>query len=291
MVFEDRTSSTDGLTVRFWGTRGSLPRPGPEFLRYGGNTTCVEFRLGTRLFIVDAGSGIADAGKALMEHAPQGFDILFSHLHHDHISGLPFFSPALKRDCSIRLHCGNLNGESPEAALGQMFCPPLFPISLSALPCRFSYRGFRSGASLDFGDGIVIGTCSLEHPGGATAYRFEYGGRSVCFISDIEHRPGIMDEKLVDFCSHADLVIYDSMFNEAEFKECRGWGHSTWDAGVALCKAAGARALAATHHHMRHTDAILDTVDQQVRAALPGSFVAREGQIVCLKSRVPECVA
>lgn len=282
--------SADGLSVHFWGTRGSLPRPGPDFVRYGGNTTCVEVRVGKRRFLIDAGSGIADAGKAMLGDKPLSFDILFSHLHHDHISGLPFFPPALSPDCVLRLHCGNLGGESAEAAFNMMFTPPLFPITLSVLPCTIAYHGFRSGSALVFEDGITVRTCPLVHPGGATAYRFDHGGRSLCYVSDVEHLPGSLDEDLVAFCADADLVIYDTMFNDAEFQACRGWGHSTWGAGVALCKAAGARALAATHHHIRHTDVMLDAVDEEIRAAFPGSFVAREGQTVFLKAKVPEPV-
>jgi phosphoribosyl 1,2-cyclic phosphodiesterase len=259
-------------------------------MRYGGNTACVEIRLGSRLFIIDAGSGLADAGKALVDVGSQGFDILLSHLHHDHVSGLPFFAPALKRDCSIRLHCGNLNGESPAVALDRMFSPPLFPINLSVLPCRMSFHGFRAGTTLDFEPDIQVETCPLDHPGGATAYRFNHHGRSVCYISDVEHRPGIIDDVLVTFCRDADLVIYDTMFDESEFLGCRGWGHSTWGAGVALCRSAHARALAATHHHINHTDEILDQADKKIRTALPGSFVAREGQVVRLKALVPEPV-
>jgi phosphoribosyl 1,2-cyclic phosphodiesterase len=279
------TSAAHALTVKFWGTRGSLPRPGREYQRYGGNTACVEVRVGPRMFLIDAGSGIADAGKALLDYAPEGFDILLSHLHHDHIAGLPFFTPALKTDAEIRVYCGNLDGKSAEEALDRMFAPPLFPIGLSALPSHFIYHGFRAGSPIDFGGGIVVRTCLLDHPGGATAFRFDHGGRSLCYISDVEHRPGIIDETLVTFCRDADLVIYDTMFNESEFMNCRGWGHSTWAAGVELCRAAGAKALGATHHHMRHTDDMLDDVATQVKAALPGSFVAREGQTVRLGTR------
>ena len=291
MAYDAGSFMTHALELRFWGTRGSLPRCGPEYQRYGGNTTCVEVRVGGRLFLIDAGSGIADSGKALMTDAPQGFDILLSHLHHDHVSGLPFFTPALKTSSEVRLHCGNLDGESPQAALDRMFSPPLFPVSLSVLPGRFSYHGFRAGSDLDFGDGVVVRTCPLDHPGGATAFRFDHLGRSLCYISDVEHRPGIIDDTLVSFCEGVDLVVYDTMFNESEFMACRGWGHSTWGAGVALCRAAGAKRLGATHHHMRHTDDMLDGIAAQVEAAFPGSFVAKEGQVIALEARVLEPAA
>ena len=290
MSFDVRLHEDAAILLRFWGTRGSLPRCGPEYQRYGGNTTCVEIRVGGRLFLIDAGSGIADAGKAMMGDVSRGFDILLSHLHHDHISGLPFFAPALKTPCEIRMYCGNLDGQSPEAALDRMFSPPLFPVSLSVLPSHFSYHGFHAGADLTF-DGITVRTCPLDHPGGATAFRFDHLGRSLCYISDVEHRPGIIDDALISFCRDADLVVYDTMFNESEFMNCRGWGHSTWGAGVALCRAAGAKALGATHHHMRHTDDMLDGIAAQINAALPGSFVAREGQVIALEARVLETVA
>ena len=271
-----------GLQIKFWGTRGSMPRPGPETLRYGGNTTCVEVRLGDRVFIIDAGSGIEAAGRSMLDRRPLEFDILFSHLHHDHIAGLPFFPPALNAAATISTHCGNLEGASAEAAFDKMFAPPLFPVTLSVLPGQFIHKGFQSGSPLIFPDGIVVETCPLPHPGGSTAYRFDHGGKSMCYISDVEHTPGVIDPSLVRFCEGADLVIYDTMFTDQEFQACRGWGHSTLGAGVALCRASGARALVGTHHHMRHTDVMLDGIDAELRTLLPGSFMAREGMTVRL---------
>ena len=270
----------DGLGVRFWGTRGSLPRPGPETLRFGGNTTCVEIRLGQRVFIIDAGSGVEAAGRDLLQRDIHDIDILLSHLHQDHVMGLPFFPPALKATCAIQTYCGNLAGESAEAALDRMFAPPLFPVTLGQLPARFTHRGFEAGTPLTFHDGIVVRTCLLPHPGGSTGYRFDHEGSSLCYISDLEHTPGSLDPALVEFCRAVDLVIYDTMFTDKEFKACRGWGHSTLNAGVALCKAAGAKALAGTHHHIGHTDTMLDAIDAELQALLPGSFMAREGQVI-----------
>jgi phosphoribosyl 1,2-cyclic phosphodiesterase len=271
----------DEISIRFWGTRGSLPRPSPEMMRYGGDTTCLEVRLGERLFIVDAGSGIATAGPVLAAEQRREFTLLFSHLHHDHIAGVPFFTPALNANCTIHTFCGNLGGASAEAAFDRMFAPPLFPVTLSQLPARFVHHGFKAGAALDI-DGVAIRTLPLPHPGGATAYRFDHAGSSFCYVSDIEHTPGVTDAGLIAFCAGADLVVYDTMFNDEEFTACRGWGHSTVGAGVSLCQAAGAKALAGTHHHIRHTDAMLDAVDAHLRKLLPGSFMARQGQVVRL---------
>ncbi len=271
------------LTVRFWGTRGSIPVPGAGTVVYGGNTCCVEVRVGKRLFIVDAGSGFEPCGKALVGRVPERVDLLLSHLHHDHILGLPFFGPGLLGQCALRIHCGNLGGDSAEKAFDACFAPPLFPIRLGDLPPPIDHVGFRAGETLVFDDGVSVATCPLRHPGGATGFRFDNGGRSVCYVSDIEHGEMGPDPDVVRFCTGADLVIYDAMFTEEQFSRCVGWGHSTWQAGVALCRAAGARALAAYHHHKHHSDADLDRIHADLGAAFPGSFVAREGQGVALR--------
>lgn len=277
----------DDLSVRFWGTRGSLPMPGPDTVVYGGNTCCVEVRVGRRLFIVDAGSGLEAAGRAIAAggQVPARVDLLLSHLHHDHVAGLPFFSPILTGQTVLRTFCGNQGGGSAKAALDSMFAPPLFPVTLDILPGRIEHVGFKAGETLRFEDGLTVSTCPLRHPGGATGYRFDHGGRRVCYVSDIEHIDAGPDADVVSFCRGADLVIYDAMFTEAELPRCRGWGHSTWNAGVALCRAAGAGALAAYHHHKAHHDGELALIEAELAAALPGSFMAREGQSVAFRAR------
>ena len=277
-------SGPDGLSVRFWGTRGSIPVPGPDTVVYGGNTCCVEIRLGTRLFMVDAGSGFEAAGRVLGAHTSDRVDLLLSHLHHDHVAGLPFFAPVLSGRCSLNVHCGNLGGKTARAALDQMFSPPLFPVGLDDLPTQMCHVGFEAGETLAFEDGVRIATCPLRHPGGATGYRFDYRGRRVCYVSDIEHDDSGPDRQVVEFCTGADLVIYDAMFLESEFLRFKGWGHSTWQAGVLLCRAAGAHAMAAFHHHKRHDDAALAAIEADLAEALPGSFVAREGQTILLQA-------
>ena len=183
--------------------------------------------------MVDAGSGFEAAGRVLAEASPDRLDLLLSHLHHDHIAGLPFFTPILIGQCGLHVHCGNLGGETAKIPLDRMFSPPLFPIGLDQLPVPFCYSGFEAGETLTFENGIRIGTCLLHHPGGATGYRFEHRGRSVCYVSDIEHGDAGPDPKVVRFCRGADLVIYDAMFTRAEYPKYKGWGHSTWEISAA----------------------------------------------------------
>src|SRR5918998_6319063 len=126
-----RVASSDALQVRFWGTRGSTCASGPQFVEFGSHTPCVEVRCGERLFVLDAGTGLSALGNELGTLVPSEVDILFSHVHLDHIAGLPFFKPAvLNPGRVIRTHCGNLDGRSAAEAADRLFSPPLFPISL-----------------------------------------------------------------------------------------------------------------------------------------------------------------
>lgn len=270
----------DVLQVRFWGVRGSVCSSGPQFVAFGGHTPCIEVRCGTRLFIVDAGTGISALGPALGPDTPREIDILLSHLHLDHISGLPFFKPPVLGDRVIRTYCGNLDGASAQEGLDRLFSPPLFPIPLDELPARFEHIGFRAGETLRFRDGFSVATHPLNHPGGATGYRFDHCGRRVCYISDIEHQDPWPPAGLAGFVHKADLVIYDGMFTETEYPRCKGWGHSTWQKGVALARAARARALAIIHLHPQHDDALLLEMEAEMQAVMPSAFIARERQVL-----------
>jgi len=270
------------LQVRFWGVRGSIPASGPAFSEFGGHTPCVEIRCGGRLFVVDAGSGIAALGAELGESAPEEVDVLLSHLHLDHVGGLPFFKPATLGPRLIRTWCGNLGGRSAEAALNRLFAPPLFPIHLDDLPARFEHIGFKAGETLRFGGGCSVVTHPLNHPGGATGFRFDHGGRRVCYISDIEHGDPWPPPGLCRFVATADLVIYDGMFTEGEYPFCKGWGHSTWEKGVELARAAQVEALAIIHVHPRHDDDYLRGIEAAMQEAMPSAFIAREGQALTL---------
>lgn len=260
-------------------------------MEFGGHTACVEIRCGERLFIVDAGTGISALGSALGEDVPDTIDILLSHLHLDHVGGLPFFKPALTKERLVRTYCGNLDGESAMASFDKLFSPPLFPVRLGQFPARFEHVGFRAGETLSFDGGINVETHPLNHPGGATGYRFRHGNRSVCYISDVEHTEAWPDKGLADFVRDADLMIYDGMFSEAEYPRCQGWGHSTWEKGVELAQGAGVKSLAIFHLYPGHDDAFVRVQEAEMQAVMPTAFVARERQSIILEISGTETVA
>src|SRR5689334_7243146 len=168
---------SEQVTVRFWGVRGTLPTPGADTLRYGGNTSCVEVALGRRSVIFDAGSGIKKLGDHLTGQGGIETDILFSHVHMDHVCGIPFFAPFYDARHSIRLWAGNLLPAAKlEDAVRGLMSPPLFPIEIDTFQAQIAFRDFRAGETLDLGGGVAARTGLLNHPGGSTGYRLECAG-------------------------------------------------------------------------------------------------------------------
>ena len=270
------------VSVRFWGVRGSIACPGPDTVRYGGNTSCVEIRCDDRLLIMDGGTGLRSFGTALMKGAPTiDADLFYSHTHFDHICGLPFFKPCYAPGNRIRLWAGHLApGIGIEAVLCGMMMAPLFPVPVALLQPQVAYRDFRSGETLQPQPGIVLRTAPLNHPNGATGYRIEYAGKAVAYVTDTEHVPDDLDRNVLSLADHADIMIYDSTYTDAEYPAHRAWGHSTWQEGVRLAEAAAVKTLVVFHHDPGHDDAFMDAVAAAAAQRLPGTVVAREGMVL-----------
>lgn len=269
--------------VRFWGVRGSIACPGPETVRYGGNTSCLEVRCGDRLLILDAGTGLRRLGAALMGNGPIDADMLFTHTHFDHIAGLPFFAPLFVPENRFRLWAGHLLPEQNiETVLCEMMMAPLFPIPMEVMAAAKTFNDFECGETLTFGDSVTVRTGPLNHPNRATGYRIDYGGRSLCYITDTEHVGDVLDENIVALVEGTDFFVYDSTYTDEEYPNHVGWGHSTWQRGVALADAAGVGTYIVFHHDPSHDDAFMDGIASQVAAVRPGSIVAREGLTLTL---------
>lgn len=276
-------ASGEDFSVTFWGVRGSIACAGHDFERYGGNTSCVEMRCGPHILVFDGGTGLRPLGAKLKAEEPLSLDLFFSHSHIDHIVGIPFFSALFNAENRVRLWAGHL---APERTLNSVLCTmmqaPIFPVPPDIFAARTDYRDFRQGETLTPHPGLVLRTAPLNHPNRATGYRVEYGGKSACYVTDTEHKPGALDRNILDLVQGADLMIYDASYTDAEFPRFVGWGHSTWQEGVRLAERAGVKRLAIFHHDPSHDDTFMDGVAAAADAARPGTLVAREGLTLAL---------
>ena len=275
----------DDFRFQFWGVRGSIPSPGTDTIRYGGNTSCVEVWCGDRLVILDCGTGLRGLGRSLIDQGTIDADILLSHTHLDHVVGFPFFVPFFHTRNNFRLWAGHLMPDhNLRDVLSMMMTEPLFPVPIELIQANLTFLDFRAGESFKLTPDILVHTAPLNHPNNATGYRIDFKGKSLCYITDTEHIPGQLDPAILELIDHADYVIYDAMFTDSTFPNFKGWGHSTWQQGVRLCNAANAAHLIVFHHDPIHNDEFLDSIYEQANSIRPGTMIAHEGMVIDIAS-------
>ena len=251
------------MKVKLWGARGSVPSPGPETLRYGGNTSCVQVTLedGTNI-VLDAGTGIRNLGLA-MTGAPRAVNILLTHLHMDHIQGLMFFAPAFRPQSDLSIW----GPESPEASLrdriARYISAPLSPVEIRELPCHVE---FMEAPHVEWDIGAArIRAASVTHRGPTLGYRITEGDASLCYIPD--HEPGLgatLADLEPDWISGyelargASLLIHDCQYADGEYPDHVGWGHSRLTDTLTFARRVDADRLVLFHHDPMHTDDFLD---------------------------------
>lgn len=295
----------DSFRVRFWGTRGSYPTPGPSTLRFGGNTTCVEVQVGARLLIIDAGTGIINLGRELLRraHAAGGAPIiatlLLTHTHHDHTQGLPYFVPVYLGSSTLHLFGPRTFEEELAETLRHAVLPPSFPVSLDDLPAQIRVRSIAETEAIflpaDAAEPVVYNLFqnpptpaddtiaihlirSYAHPRfGAFFYRIAWRGKSVVFASDTEGYVDT-DQRLVQFARNTDLLIHDAQYSHADYlKGKQGWGHSTPQMACAVAQHCGAKRLILTHHEPMYDDAQIATLEHEAQQIFPATQAAYEG--------------
>jgi CheY-like chemotaxis protein len=284
------------MRIRFWGTRGSIPKPGPATIRYGGNTSCVEVRSNATLIVLDCGTGAHELGQHIVARAPgptRGY-LLITHTHWDHIQGFPFFAPLFVPGSEWDVYAPRQPGRTLEEILAGQMQRTYFPVPLGELAATIRYRELTEGAfELD---GVRVTTRYLNHPAPSLGYRLEANGVSVVYATDHEphsrHHPDARgeaarvhreDERHIEYLAGADLVIHDATYTLEEYPDKLSWGHTPAEWAVDFAVAARARRLALFHHEPLRTDVALDAVLARCRQRLPAGattevFAAAEGQ-------------
>jgi phosphoribosyl 1,2-cyclic phosphodiesterase len=267
------------MRVRFWGVRGSTPTPQPENLRYGGNTPCLEFRSDSgSLLIVDCGSGLRMLGKSWVKEfngQPLRASVLITHFHWDHIQGLPFFSPLYNPSNQFHFYADRPHESELEAILGGQMAQPYFPVDMTAMRANRSYTVI-SAKPFDLDD-FHIHPAHLNHPQGCLSYRIENNGKSVVFATDNEPGHPHADDALRKICEGADILIYDSQYDPDQLdQEKKGWGHSSWEEGVSICRESGVKELILFHHDPDCDDNAIDALQERARKSFPNTRAAFE---------------
>lgn len=274
------------FNVQFWGVRGSIPSPGLETVRYGGNTPCVSMQVGGKRLIFDAGTGLHVLGQSLLPKMPVEGHIFFTHSHWDHIQGFPFFTPAFIGGNKFHIYGAIApDGSTIEQRLNDQMLHPNFPVPLQIMQSKLTFHNVQIGNSIHIDD-VIIETAPLNHPGEAVGYRVNWRGGAAVYITDTEHYPDHLDENVLWLARNADILIYDSTYSDEEYSNPKslkiGWGHSTWQEAIKVAKAANVKTLVIYHHDPAHNDDYLDRVGEEALASFSGAIMAKEGLVLAV---------
>ncbi|MBF0318281.1 MAG: MBL fold metallo-hydrolase [Nitrospirae bacterium] len=251
------------MIIKCWGARGSIPVSGKDYLKYGGDTTCIEIRpKNGDIIIIDTGSGIRELGKKMLDEKRDKFNIIFTHFHWDHIMGFPFFRPIYNEGTRIDFYgCAFVQG-SIEEMISKTMVSPHFPVNFNEVKATFSYvtvcsRSFNINS-------ITVTPIMLSHPNQGLGYKFEEDGKTFVFITDNEltykHPGGLDYEDYRDFAANADLLFHDSEYMEEEYEAKKTWGHSIYKDSLRLAIESGVKSFGLYHHNQNRTDDEQDAI-------------------------------
>ena len=273
------------MRVKFWGVRGSTPTPQAENLRYGGNTSCVEVRLGDQIYIFDCGTGFRVLGHALEREfgdRPFAAHVFVSHFHWDHIQGMPFFRPLYNNPNSQFTFHSSTQTRTLEQVFAEQMASPYFPVNLDQMKAKRDFYDIDNGC-LPMGEGIQIKTAWLNHPQGCMGFRIETKEGVLVYATDNEPGDAKFDRAVRKLAEGADVLIYDAQYLPEEYEaRRRGWGHSHWREAVNVVMESGAKELILYHHDPDHTDSVIDKVVADARNYYPKVRAAAEGMEIVL---------
>ena len=273
------------VKVTCWGSRGSCPAPQRDRMEYGGNTTCFVIETESDILVMDGGTGIAAWGDELLRQKPavgeKEIHIFFSHLHLDHIAGLPFFKPLNRKEYHICLYGEERGGNSLRKQLNTVISPPYWPVPLDHFAASITYTDVKAGTKLTLPHGISIETFRANHPDQAVLYAIFIHGKKIVYALDCEIDPQTMGP-LAGFAKEADLLICDAQYSPEDYVRHRGWGHSTWKEGGELSRRSHTKRVWFTHHAWEADDRKLKDMELSAQREYPGGIFVREGMEILL---------
>lgn len=272
------------FTVEFWGVRGSIPTPGKETVRYGGNTACVEIKVGGKRLIFDGGTGLRALGKRLLAQTPVEAHLFFTHTHWDRIQGFPFFIPAFVPDNHFHIYGAmGLNGASIKQRLTDQMLRPHFPVPLQMMQSNLTFHNISPGEVITLDD-VVVETISLNRPNSALGFRVTWNGHSVVYATDTEHSPERIEQSLGYLASQADVLIFDAVYADHTYYDPNAasgvWQPDAWLASIEVAIAADVKQVIVFHHDPDHEDDLLDKVEAEVQSRFSNVQLAREGMVL-----------
>ena len=271
------------MRITFWGVRGSTPTPEAAYMRYGGNTSCVEVRLGDQIYIFDCGTGFRRLGHELQREfgdQPIAAHVFVSHYHWDHIQGVPFFRPLYDNPNNHFVFHSSSRTRCVEQVLAEQMSSPYFPINFSQMQAQRRFYNLADGC-IEMGDGIRIKTAWLNHPQGCLGFRIETKEGVLVYATDNEPGDAEFDKAVRKLAEGADVLIYDAQYLPDDYAANRvGWGHSHWREAVNVVMESAAKELILYHHDPEHTDPVLDKVVSDARNYYPKVRAATEGMVI-----------
>jgi phosphoribosyl 1,2-cyclic phosphodiesterase len=272
------------MRIKFWGVRGSTPTPQPENLRYGGNTSCVEVRVGQAIYIFDCGTGFRTLGHELLQEfadRPISAHVFLSHFHWDHIQGFPFFRPLYDKPQNRFLLHSSARHRKLKQVLEQQMAPPYFPVNLGEMKAHHEFHDIEEGRAAI--DGVSIQTMWLNHPQGCMGFRLEAKDGVFVYATDNEPGDPEFDKNVRKLAAGADVLVYDAQYLPEEYEaRRRGWGHSHWREAVNVVMESGAKDLVLFHHDPDHSDVCIDNVVKEARNYYPKVRAASEAMEIKL---------
>lgn len=271
--------------LKFWGTRGSCPISGPEYIEYGGNTCCAELLYDASHIVFDAGTGIRPLGKVFVKDKVKNIDLFLGHTHWDHIIGFPFFDPIFYADVSITIWSPQTKGRTCKELFNELLAPEFFPLQLSELQANLQFKSFDEHAPIQMGS-ITLSFHKVKHPGNAYCFKIQTPHETIGYTTDNEVTEpfGKEEESLIEFYKGCDLLIHEAQYFSEEYVKKKGWGHSSLLGAMNFVEKTGSLKWLVSHHDPAHTDEDLKMLEKLAleKSPIPSKWL-KDSEIMELK--------